>query len=310
MQIVRYHKDCEKSAEKQVIAIGNFDGVHLGHVEVIKKAKDIAQKIGAKLTVLSFYPHPAIVMGKVNLNQINIASFREKYNSLKNLGVDALYIKSFDNQFANLSPEKFVEKILINWMNAAHIVVGKDFAFGKDRKGDINVLNLLGKIFYFSVTDIEPRLINGVICSSTNIRKALASGEVHKISQYMGRNYSISGKVVMGEKNGTKMGFPTANIKLNKLFQPKYGVYQANAYFDNQIFQAIVNIGIRPTINGKEPAIEVHFLNKNIDLYGKYIIVEFLNFIRPEIKFNDLYNLTQQIEKDIIKVKQLFAEYE
>ena len=282
------------------LAVGNFDGVHVGHQKLIKELVNKSKKDSTKSAILSFAPHPRQYFIK-NYKDFSIISESEKINIISKLGIDYYISFAFDSYLASLAPEKFIGDILVKKLKIKNITVGYDFKFGKDRKGDIDLLNKLKSTYGFDVSVIKPIIYkkNSLAYSSSIIRKNIKEGNFESVSLMLGRNWSISGKVIAGNKRASKINFPTANILPTDLIHPKKGVYAITANYGDIFYNGIANFGVRPTVDGEKLLLEAHLFEFNQDIYGKDLTVEFLTFIREEKKFDDFASLTKQIHKDI-----------
>ena len=291
------------------LAIGNFDGVHIGHQAVIKKLVQESKKINSHSAILSFMPHPRQYFTN-NYDDFNIIDENEKIDLFKNLKIDYYISLKFDSILASLSPEKFIQDILVNKLKVNNITVGYDFKFGKDRKGNTDLLKKMASKYNFKVSIINQikSKKDDSVYSSSLIRKKIEDGDFKGVSLMLGRNWSIKGKVVHGDKRASKINFPTANIIPTKLIKPKKGVYAIKARYLNNFYNGIANFGIRPTIEGKKLLLEAHLFEFNQNIYSKDLTVEFLTFIREEKKFNDFASLSKQIQKDIQIVKKYHLE--
>lgn len=284
------------------VALGNFDGVHVGHQKLISTMISKGKEMGLKSSLLLFENHTKTVLKKVE--QKLITPFDHKLKILESMGVELIFKMIFDETIMRLSPEDFVKKILIDKLNCKAVVVGYDYRFGHKASGDAIYLKELGKKYGFHVTIIEPVYIENKVVSSTEIRELLLSGKLEEARKMLGRNYSIVGKIVPGKKIGNKLGFPTANIEpLGNYIIPKYGVYDTNTIIDNKSYLSASSVGFNPTFNDKSLKIETHILDFNENIYGKTIELEFVRYLREEEKFSDLSQLIKQIEADIMKVK-------
>lgn len=286
MQI--YHT-IQSFPEPTALAIGNFDGVHLGHRAIIETAKSK----GLTPALLTFYPHPSkLFRPETPAPRINTIS--HNFRLLRDAGVEVLFVQRFDKAFAKTTAEMFINHDLIVRYNAKHIIVGADFAFGHQRQGNVAMLEAAG----LRVSALKPIMAEGAACSSTRIRKAIAEGNIAQANLLLGRPFSITARVQKGQQKGRTIGFPTLNLKLrNDLVSPRYGVYAVSA--NGQ--KAIANFGVRPSIaNSQEAWLEIHLLNpKIIPQYGDKITIEFHRFIRPEQKFANIEALQKQIAHDI-----------
>jgi riboflavin kinase/FMN adenylyltransferase len=287
---------------KTIITIGTFDGVHIGHKKILQKVVAEAKKNNLTSAVLTFFPHPRFILNQ-NSDLKLLNTIEEKKALLNSTGLDALLIHPFDQEFANLSAEEFVKKILVDQLNISKIIIGHDHRFGKNRSADINNLIQFGTKYNFEVEQISAQELNEIAISSTKIRTALNEGNINLANNYLGYPYSFSGKVIKGKQIGRTIGFPTANIEIQEPLKllPKNGVYIVKCLVKNQEVNGIMNIGNRPTVNGTSQSIEVHLLNFDEDIYGLEITVKMIDFIRNEQKFENLDQLKSQIQKDKIQ---------
>lgn len=287
-----------QSLQDVVVALGYFDGVHLGHQKVIETAKKIAQKNGWLTAVMTFDPHPAVVLGKVE--QIAaITPLEEKEKVMKDLGIDILYVVTFNEAFSQLTPEQFVEDYLID-LSVKHVVAGFDYTYGRFGKGTMATMpeHARGQ---FEVTTVQKVEKNNEKISSTLIRSLIREGHVEELPHYLGRYYVMNGTVVTGEKRGRTIGFPTANLSVSSEYAfPKKGVYAVKVIHKDKTFNGILNIGFKPTFHDHlpEPSIEVHILDFDQDIYGEQLTIEWHKRLRDEKKFNSVDELIAQIHKD------------
>lgn len=293
--------------ERVVVAIGDFDGVHLGHQNVINYAINLGRSKGLRTAVMTFNPHPRQVLGESKHFKY-LAPLPKKLEIFEQLGVDYTWLVQFDHQFAQVSPAQFVDQMLIP-LHVDTVVVGFDFTFGHKGEGTTETLKSLcaGKM---NVEVIKPFNINGEKVSSTLIREQLHLGRVEQIKLYTGRDYAISGQVVTGERRGSSIGFPTANIALNAPYVvPKQGVYAVQLRRNKQTHYGVMNIGVKPTFHDQaetEPTLEVHILDFEEMIYGEEVVIQFISFIRREQKFASVGQLVKQIQQDITQARALF----
>mgnify|MGYP000474670059 FL=1 len=260
-----------------VVTIGTFDGVHIGHQKIIKRLVTIAQEEGLQAVVLSFFPHPRMVLQKdTNIKLIN--TIDEKSQLLENFGIDHLVIKKFTKDFSRLGALEFVRDILVNKLQVKHIIVGYDHRFGRNRNANIDDLREYGDVYGFKITEITAQEIDEVAVSSTKIRKALNESDIETANAFLGYNFMLTGTVVKGKNLGKKIGFPTANINIEESYKliPKNGSYIVRSIIDNKTIYGMMNIGTNPTVNGEGQTIEVHFFNFKEDIYGKKIQIELI----------------------------------
>lgn len=310
MKIITNYEACPLDARGAAIALGNFDGVHRGHQEIIRITKEISRNNSIPSAVMTFEPHPASIF-KPNLPPNRITPFPAKSKKISELGIDIIFAFKFDEAFSKITAQKFVDNILINKLAAKSIVIGYDFIFGHNREGNAKFLEQKSSSSGFSLTIVEPvkqNEKNGEIYSSTKIRQFLQNGEIEKANNFLGYNYFIYGKVEHGEKRGREIGYPTANIYLTDHLRPKFGVYQVRVKIDksDKWLPAIASIGCKPTYDDNREVLEVFIFDFNDDIYNKEIQVEFLKFIREEIRFSDTPSLMNQIKTDCEMVFTLF----
>jgi riboflavin kinase/FMN adenylyltransferase len=292
-----------------VVTIGTFDGVHLGHQKIIERLKTIAKEKGLKSVILTFFPHPRMVLQSgVDIKLLN--TIEERQDILSRLGVDYLVIKKFTKDFAKLSAEHYVKEFLVDGLNAKYIIVGYDHRFGKNRRADIKDLKAFGEQFDFEVEEISVKDVEEVAVSSTKIRRALNMGDIKTANAFLGYNYFLTGTVIEGKQIGKQIGFPTANIHIKENYKliPKNSVYVVRSLIENVPFFGMMNIGTNPTVDGKEQSIEVHFFNLDRDLYNKKIKIELLGRLRNERKFKSLESLQSQLKIDKENALKLIAE--
>ena len=285
--------------EKTFVTIGTFDGVHFGHQKIIEKLVLEAKKAKKKSVLLTFFPHPRMVLQKEsNLELLN--TIEEKTSLLEKTGLDYLIIHPFSRDFSRMSALEFVRELLVNQLNISKLIIGYDHHFGKNREGNIEQLTEYSHMFDFSVEEIPAQDIDDVSVSSTKIRRALAAGNLKTANNYLGYNFMLNGIVVNGKQLGGKIGFPTANIQIKEKYKliPKTGVYIVKSTINNSIVFGMMNIGFRPTVDGNHQTIEVHYFDFNQDLYNKNLTIELIYFLRDEHKFNGLEELIKQLKKD------------
>jgi riboflavin kinase/FMN adenylyltransferase len=297
--LIRENLQDYNSTKPSVVTIGTFDGVHIGHTKIINQLITISLKNNLTSILLSFFPHPKMVLQNDNeLKLIN--TIQEKEGLLNSLNLDYLIIKEFTKDFSRLSALEFVRDILVNKLNAKHIIIGYDHHFGRNRTANIEQLKEFGELYDFKVTEILAQDIDDIAISSTKIRKALINGEIKLANKFLGYNFFFSGDVVHGNNIGKTISFPTANIKVDQPYKliPKNGVYIVKTIIDNQTTFGMMNIGYNPTFNRKQKSIEIHFLNFNKNIYHKNLTIEMIMRIRNEIKFNSVEDLKKQLEQD------------
>lgn len=287
------------SQEKTYVTIGTFDGVHFGHQKILEKLISEAKRAGKKSVLLTFFPHPRMVLQKeASIELIN--TIEERTALLKKTGLDYLIIHPFSKEFAKTTALSFVKDILIQQLNISKLIIGYDHHFGKNREGNIAQLTAYSHTYNFKVEEIPVQDIDEVSVSSTKIRKALMLGNLKTATNFLGYHFMLTGVVVNGKKLGGKIGFPTANIQVKESYKliPKTGVYVVQSSIKNKIVFGMMNIGNRPTVNGNHQTIEVHFFDFNNNLYGDSLTIELLYFLREEHKFNSIESLILQLKKD------------
>lgn len=308
MKIFIDKNDNLKSARGGVYALGNFDGVHLGHKEIISKVVDISISKNIPSGVLIFDPHPRNYFNP-KLDDFILSDIKTRSHLLEKTKLDFLGILKFDDFMSNLSPREFVEKIIKNRVGVSHLIVGYNFRFGKNREGDVKILSKICSEFNIDLTIIKQVKNMELIISSSKIREAIEELDFQKVRKIIGDYWKILGEVIEGDKRGRKIGFPTANILLNNLIKPDFGVYAVKIDYNNDTYDGIANFGVRPTFDKtkSQPILEVHLFNFSDNLYGKEIIISFVDFIRKEKKFNGLESLKSQIQLDIDTAKDLLS---
>lgn len=293
-----------------VITIGTFDGVHIGHQKIIKRLIEVGKTKGLTPTILTFFPHPRMVLQKdADIKLINTLS--EKKQILKQFGLDNLVVEKFTQEFSRLTAEEFVKTILVKQLNVKYIIIGYDHHFGRNRSANIEDLKKFGKQYNFEVEEITAQDINDVAVSSTKIRTALLEGNIKTANSYLGYPFTISGTVVKGKGLGKTINFPTANIVINENYKliPKQGVYVVKSTINDEIVYGMMNIGTNPTVNGTCQTIEAHFFNFKTDIYNKIVTIELLERLRDEEKFESVNALKQQLLKDKNNASQFIKNH-
>lgn len=289
-----------KPNSKTVLTTGTFDGVHLGHKVIINRLKEIAKLNGGETTILTFFPHPRMVLYPEQNDLRLLNTISERIGLLEDSGIDNLIIHPFSKEFSKLKSIEFVRDILVEKCNIHKLVIGYDHHFGRNREGTFEHLQEYGPLYGFDVEEIPAQDIQQVNISSTKVRNSLLQGEVFAANEFLGYNYFIEGKVIGGEKLGRTIGFPTANLELNEWYKlvPANGVYSVKIKLENDIYLGMMNIGNRPTVNGVKETVEVHIFDFDQDIYGKNLEVEFISRIRNEQKFDDISALKNQLIAD------------
>ena len=294
--------------EETVIALGNFDGVHKGHQQIIERTVRSAHAVGLKSAVFTFSNHPSTVLGRGEPVK-NILYAEEKIRIIEEMGVDYLFNVPFTKEILSMPPEQFVQEILVDRLRIREAYCGFNYTFGYKASGTPEVLMHEGLKHGFGLHVQEPYMIDGTLVSSTHIRQMIEEGRMEEATKFMGRLYAIGGKVIVGNKLGRTIGFPTMNLVIDEtMVTPPNGVYTTFCTVDGVRYPSITNVGNKPTIGEYATNIETHVFNYDADAYGKHINVEFVRWTRPERKFNGLEELTKQIQSDCISAKAYHRE--
>jgi riboflavin kinase/FMN adenylyltransferase len=292
------------------VTIGNFDGLHLGHKAMLARLQDVARARGLPTCVLSFEPHPREFFAP-DQAPARLSSLREKAECLQRLGIDRLHVFRFDRAFSSLTAEGFIEVVLGRTLQARYVLVGDDFRYGAKRAGDFALLKQAGKSLGFDAEFLPTVEVSGERASSTAVRQALAAGELEHAARLLGRPYSISGRVVHGDKLGRDIGFPTANIQLKHNRPPLMGIFAVEVCgLNGEPLQGVASLGRRPTVKGADavPVLEVHLFDFSTEIYGRRVRVDFLHKLRDEEKYPDLDCLVAQIRRDVDNAKQFLKQ--
>ena len=297
---IYHHLSDFKKLENAVVTIGTFDGVHFGHRKIVSRLVETANATGGETVILTFFPHPRLIIDPENQELKMINTINEKAAILESLGVNHLIITPFTRDFSNLSPDEYINQVLVDTIGVKHIIVGYDHRFGKDRKGCMEDLINAGKVQGFDVEEIPEQDIHDVAVSSTQIRRALLSGDVALAATYLGYHFSLKGRVIKGDKIGRTIGFPTANIFVEESYKliPADGIYAVTVNLNEGSFKGMAYIGQRPTINGMTRNIEVNIFDFNQEIYGQDITMTFMEFLRHDVKFTGLEALKVQLQQD------------
>ena len=285
------------SSQPSILTLGTFDGVHKGHRKIISNLKSEAKTNNLRSIILTFFPHPRNIVSSEIIK--SISTIDEKIKIFSNLGVDELIIQKFDKSFSSMNAKEFIE-LLVDNLKIKKIIVGYNHRFGKNRSADINVLRDFSLKYDFEVLEIKAFEVENIKISSTKIRDAIKQGNINLCNNYLGYNFNINGDVVKGKSIGKSIGFPTANIKIVEEYKimPKNGVYLVRCFFEKEKLYGMMNIGFNPTFGSNDKTLEVNIFDFDKDLYGETIRIEFLNFIREEIKFENVELLQNQLIKD------------
>jgi riboflavin kinase/FMN adenylyltransferase len=306
VKIIRNLNQIKNGLPPLALTIGNFDGVHLGHLEILREIKKIAKEKNLKSAVLTFQPHPLFVLKPEKPRDFLIGSFAQKLKIFAEEEIDYVIALPFSKNLAEIAARNFVRKILVEHLNAKHLAVGYDFTFGKNREGNFKLLEEKSKKFAFTLSEISVVKNGEETCSSSAIRKFISEGKIAEANKFLGRNFAVCGIVNEGRKLASQLGFPTANLKPKPhIIQPKFGVYKTETFIPhlNKKFPSITNFGIKPTVaNITLPLYETHLPDFSQNLYGKKIRIEFLEFLRDEKKFASLDELKNQIASDVKRI--------
>jgi riboflavin kinase/FMN adenylyltransferase len=306
MQVLRSISELSRLPGPLFLAIGVFDGVHLGHQAVISTSARHAKNAGGTPVVVTFDPHPAKVLRPQDAPHLLTAT-QHKIALIRDRGVAHLLVLHFDRQFAATAPEEFVRQLVTNSRPLREICVGHEWSFGKERAGNLALLKQLGTTHDFDVVGVQAVTMNGEVVSSTAIRRAVADGDLIKATQMLGREYTILGTVKAGQKLGRKLGFPTANLSAHSEQFPPNGVYIAEARLGGNLYRGVANLGYRPTVSAGDPErlLELHLFDINKDIYGEEIEVRFLRYLRSEQNFENVEALAAQISRDVAQARKL-----
>lgn len=300
---MKVHKDISliSGIQKPILTVGTFDGVHIGHQSIIKRINELAEKMGGESVLLTFHPHPRMVLFPDDDTLKLINTVDEKLDLLARYGLKHVINIPFVKEFSRMSPVEYVRDILVNQIGIDTIVIGYDHHFGRNRQGNLKLLQELAPIYEFNVEEISAQDIDEITVSSTKVRKSILDGDIKTANEFLGYQFILSGKVVKGKQIGRVIGFPTANLSIEDKHKiiPKNGVYIVNVKIEKKEYRGILNIGINPTVHENSlTTIEVHLLDVDIDLYGEYITLIFVDRIRDEQKFENLEDLKKQIKID------------
>lgn len=296
-----------QATHSRVLAIGNFDGVHLGHRALLERLAAEARRLGLPAAVMTFEPHPRELFSPEQA-PARLTSLREKLALLESCGVEEVFLLHFSRKLAGLTAEEFIERGLVQGLGVRHLIIGDDFRFGKGRAGDFAMLQAAGQQLGFGVEAMHTIEINGERVSSSAVRDVLGAGDLEHAARLLGRPYSISGRVIHGNKVGRKLGFPTANIQLKRKRVALTGVFAATVSgLDKRFLPGAASLGVRPTLGqGLRPVLEVHLFDFDRQIYGSHVTVHFLHKLRDEAKYDSLEALTAQIDRDVQSTKAYF----
>ena len=296
------------SPQGSVVCIGAFDGLHLGHQALVRRAVERARELGVPAVALTFEPLPREFFAPAEPPQ-RLTLARAKFEGLRDLGIDIVGLLRFGKQLASMDAERFVREVLVDRLSAREVWIGPDFRFGKGRAGDLPMLRALGESLGFTAHAIHPVVVDGERVSSTRIREALTVGDFDRVERLLGRRYAIAGRVVRGKQLGRTLGYPTANLRYTKR-PPLQGIFATRVHgLDAQPIASVSSFGTRPTVAGKEPLLEAHLFDFEGDLYGQRIEVEFVARLRDELAFADLPALVAQMHRDAEQARDLLSHF-
>ncbi len=283
-----------------VVTSGTFDGVHIGHQKIIARLKEIAEKSGGETVVITFWPHPRLILKPEDDSLRLLNTFEEKAELLKQQGIKHLLRIPFTKEFSQISSQAFIKNILVDTIGTKKLVIGYDHRFGNNREGSFEQLKVNGPAYGFEIQEIERQDIDHIAVSSSKIRKALEEGDIETATHFLGRPYSMTGEVVKGDKLGRVLGYPTANIDLDSRHKliPSDGIYAVTVKYDSVVYQSMLYIGNRPTVSGNKRVIEVNLFDFNKEIYGESLTVYFHGLIRLDEKFQDLEALKMRLHQD------------
>ncbi len=297
----------ERVAAGSVVTIGAFDGMHVGHQRLLKSVVNEAQQRDVPSVVMSFEPTPKEFFSKSS-PPARLMRFREKFDALRDTGIDVFFCPRFNAAMRDIKADAFIRQLLIQQLNTRHLVIGDDFGFAARREGNIDVLQRAGRALNFSVEQIPSVMIDGERVSSTVIREALERGDLDKARRFLGHYYRMSGKVVQGKRLGRKLGYPTANVNLNRRLGAVHGIFAVRVSgLGAQPLDGVASVGTRPTFAGTHPLLEVHLFDFNKDIYGRYIHVDFVARLRDEEKYDDAAALIEQMHRDSATAREILA---
>lgn len=298
--------------DSSVVSLGTFDGVHCGHQSILSELQKRAQRSRARATMVTFEPHPQLVLNDPARPHAGVlTTIEEKIEILNNLGLDRLVVAHFSPHLAGMKPEQFVEEVLLAKLRMQEIIIGHDHAFGKNRSGNLELLQRMAQERGFLVESLPPLEVAGEVVSSTKIRQALQRGEMNQVTAMLGRPYSINGLVIHGDGLGRGLGYPTVNLRPYSQYKlvPRPGIYASRTYLGGKPYQSATYIGTRPTFGIAERVIETHIIDFAGQLYGQEVRIEFVAFIREDIKFDSADALAEQIKQDVKTSANLLQSY-
>ncbi|WP_342646316.1 bifunctional riboflavin kinase/FAD synthetase [Mucilaginibacter sp. CSA2-8R] len=301
------HIDDFQRLDNAVVTIGTFDGVHQGHRQIIARLKELARQTGGETVILTFFPHPRMIIHPEDQDLKLITTIHERAALLEQLGVDHLIITPFSRDFSNQSAEAYIRDVLVNKIGTRQIIIGYDHRFGKDRQGGLSDLQQAAPVYGFEVIEIPAQDIDHVAVSSTRIREALLKADIEQANNFLGYPFFITGKVIRGNQIGRQIGYPTANLLVEENYKliPADGIFAVTVQLNDEVFQGMAYIGHRPTINGMTRNIEVNIFDFNRDIYHQVLQMNFIHFVRYDVKFSSLDGLKDQLAQDRLNVLAL-----
>ncbi len=307
MKIFYNFSDINGTIKNPVVTIGNFDGVHKGHQNIFKTINERAKEINGESVAITFEPHPVkLFTGEEKL--FLLTPFKKKVKLIEKFNINNLIVINFTKEFANISPEEFVKRVLVDNLHCTEVYVGYNYFFGKNKEGNIHLLKKFGEKYNFKVKILSPYIIDNQVVSSTLCRNLIAKGKVKEVAKFLGRYYLIEGVVVAGKHRGNKIGFPTANIKSPNEVYPKEGVYAVKVAYKGKIYNGACSIGFNPTFNSESLTVEVHIFDFNQNIYNETLKIVFIDRIRDCIKFSSVNELIENIKNDIKISKEILEK--
>lgn len=310
METVTGWENIPSSANGAFVTIGNFDGVHIGHQYIFEKLSREAKERGVPSVVITFEPHPKMIIHPEIRPFYLITTLEEKLELIERHGIDTCLVIPFDENFAQTTAAEFVEKILLRQLRVRRLFIGHDYTFGRGKEGNVSYLTAQGARLGFEVEVMAPFTLNGVVVSSTRVRKAILAGEMSQVTKYLGRPYNLKGKVIEGHRRGQKLGFPTANIAPEKILVPPDGVYAVKVKMNGLLLNGALNIGTNPTFGDESRSIEVFILDFDGDIYGQRLEVFFIDRVREERRFSSVEELIRQITLDVERTREILVTRE
>jgi riboflavin kinase / FMN adenylyltransferase len=296
---------------KPVVTSGTFDGVHMGHRKLLETIRSMAKASGGESVLLTFWPHPRLILHPEDKSLRLLSTFEEKAHLLQSLGIDHIVKIPFTKEFSQLSSDEFIRKVVVTALGTEKLVIGYDHRFGRNREGSFEYLKANAQQYGFEVMEIPAQDIDHITVSSTKVRESISQGDVITAAQLLGRYYELTGIVMHGDRIGRTMGYPTANIHLPDPYKliPALGAYAVKVQHGGQQFQGMMNIGFRPTVNGHEQRLEVHIFDFDQEIYGETLKIEFVEMIRKELKFESLDGLQRQLQSDEMQTRQILLQH-